>query len=166
MVTWVSNICFLSLTFFNSYVWLKDRKSPAARINLQRCYRSCTNSLNYYYNTYSWNIWYLTKDSKTGNIHCFFLENLTSLFIPAQLFLSQNNIKEKLYANIPEMFNFNPKISIQKYPIFCSWYNFSSANVSDLYRYFTAKNWKIWGFISLQKNYTTLTPFNNKTYLF
>ena len=35
----------------------------------------------------------------------------------------QNNVKKKLYANVPEMSNFNPKASIQKYRIFCSWYN-------------------------------------------
>ena len=32
------------------------------------------------------------------------------------------------------MFKFNPKMSIQKYPTFCSWYNFFSANVSDFIR--------------------------------
>ena len=39
------------------------------------------------------------------------------------LFFLQINIKKKLYSNVPEMSNFNPKTSIQKYPIFCSWYN-------------------------------------------
>ena len=63
-------------------------------------------------------ILYHTKDSKTGKIHCFLFENWVSLFIPAQLFFSLNNVKKKLYANVPEMFDFNPKISIWKYPIF------------------------------------------------
>ena len=40
------------------------------------------------------------------------------------------------------MFNFNPKISIRKYPIFCSWHNFFSVNVSDFYTYFTSKKLK------------------------
>ena len=34
------------------------------------------------------------------------------------------------------MFNFNPKLSIQKYPIFCRWYNVFSANVSDFFHVF------------------------------
>ena len=36
------------------------------------------------------------------------------------------------------MFRLNSKTSIQKYPIFCSWYNVFSANVSDFHTYFTA----------------------------
>ena len=67
-------------------------------------------------------ILYPTKDSKIHEIHGFFLENWVRLFIPAQLFFSLNNTKKKLHANVPEMFNFNPKISIRKHPIFCSWY--------------------------------------------
>ena len=63
-------------------------------------------------------ILYLTKDSKTRKVHCRFLENWVRLFIPAQLFLSLNNTKKKIYANVPEVLNFNPKISIRKYPIF------------------------------------------------
>jgi hypothetical protein len=46
------------------------------------------------------------------------LSSLICFFIP------QNNTKKKLYTNIPEMFNSNPKTSIRKYPIFCCWYNF------------------------------------------
>ena len=80
---------------------------------------------------------YLMKYSKPRKIHYFFLENWASLFISTLLFFSLNNIKEKVYANVPEMLNFNPKTSIQKYPIFYSWYNFFNANVSDFYRYFT-----------------------------
>ena len=38
------------------------------------------------------------------------------------------------------MFKFDSKMSVWKYPIFCSWYSFFSANVSDFYTYFTAKN--------------------------
>jgi hypothetical protein len=33
---------------------------------------------------------------------------------------SLNNTKKKLYANVPEIFSFNPKMSIRKYPTFCS----------------------------------------------
>ena len=40
---------------------------------------------------------------------------------------------------MPEVFNFNPNTSIQKYPTFWSWYNFFSTNVSNFYRYFTVK---------------------------
>ena len=85
-------------------------------------------------------ILYLTKDSKTHKMQCFFIKHWVRLFLPAQLFFPLNNTKKKLYANVPEMFNFNPKISIQKYPISNRWYNFFSANVSDFYRHFTAKN--------------------------
>ena len=45
-----------------------------------------------------------------------------------------------LYANVPEIFKVNSKISIQKYPIFCNWYILFSANVSDFYTYFIVKN--------------------------
>ena len=31
------------------------------------------------------------------------------------------------------MLNFDSKTSVQKYHIFCSWYNFFSTNVSDFY---------------------------------
>ena len=37
-------------------------------------------------------------------------------------FFLLNNTKKTLYANVPEMFSFNPNISNQKYPIFRSWY--------------------------------------------
>ena len=54
---------------------------------------------------------------------------------------SLNNSKKKLYANVSEMFSIDPKTSIRKYLIFCSFYNFFSANVSDFYTYyFTIKN--------------------------
>ena len=46
-------------------------------------------------------------------------------------FFPQNNTKKKLYTNVPEISKFNSKTSIQKYLIFCSWYNFFIANVSD-----------------------------------
>ena len=69
--------------------------------------------------------------------------NRVSLFIPALLFFSLNNTKKKLCSNIPEMFRFNPEISIQKCPIICGWYKFFSANVSDFYAYFTAENRKL-----------------------
>ena len=65
----------------------------------------------------------LTKDSKVRKIHYFLLENRVSLFIPDLIFFPQINTKKKLYANVPEMSNFNPKTSILKYPIFCIWYN-------------------------------------------
>ena len=35
--------------------------------------------------------------------------------------------------------NSNPKTDIQKYPIFCSWYNFFIANVSDFTRILLVK---------------------------
>jgi hypothetical protein len=38
------------------------------------------------------------------------------------------------------MLNFNPKTGIQKYPIFCGWYNFFDAKVSGFYTYFVIKN--------------------------
>jgi hypothetical protein len=79
------------------------------------------------------------KNSKIGKVYCFFLKNWVSLFIPALLFTSPNNTNKKLYINVLEMFSFNPKTSIQKYPIFCSWYNFFSANVSDFARILLAK---------------------------
>jgi hypothetical protein len=40
------------------------------------------------------------------------MENITKyvqLFAPAQHFFLLNNAKKKLYANAPEIFNFNPK---------------------------------------------------------
>ena len=55
-------------------------------------------------------------------------------------FFSLNNAKKKMYANVLEMFSFDSKTSIRRYPIFFSWYNFFSVNVSDFYRYFTAQN--------------------------
>ena len=93
---------------------------------------------------------YFMKDSEKGKIRCFLLENWDSLFIPAQLFFSLNNAKKNLYANVPDMPNFNSKTSIWKYPIFCTWYNLFSANISDFYMHFTSKNWKLWGFVPLQ----------------
>ena len=68
---------------------------------------------------------------------------------PINIF-SINDVKEKLHANVPEMFNLTPRTSIWKYPIFCSWYNLFNANISDFYRYFIAKNQIFWAFISLQ----------------
>jgi hypothetical protein len=70
----------------------------------------------------------------------FFLKNWVSFFISVPLFFSLNNTKKTLYANVPEMLKFDIRMSIRKYPISCSWYNFFSANVSDFYTYFTAKN--------------------------
>ena len=84
-----------------------------------------------------------TKNSKTGKIHCFFLKNWVSIFIPVQLLLSLNNIKKKVHNNMPEMFNFNLKTSIRKYPIFCSCYNFFCANVSDFYTHFNIKYFEL-----------------------
>jgi hypothetical protein len=84
-------------------------------------------------------ILYLAKDSKIRKTRYFFFGNqvlLSSLFY---FIFSLNDTKKKLYVNIPEMFNFNPKTSIQKYPIFCSWYNVLTANVSDFFRCFALK---------------------------
>jgi hypothetical protein len=69
-----------------------------------------------------------------------FLKNWDPAFILTQLSLSLNNVKIALYANVPEVFAFNLKMSIQKYLIFCSWYNCFSANVSDFYTHFTPEN--------------------------
>ena len=93
-----------------------------------------------HYGAYSKIILYLMEDSKRRKIHCFLLKNWVSPIILAQLSFSLNNTEKKLYANVPEIINFNSKTSIQKYPIFCSCYNVSSANVSDFYRSFTGKN--------------------------
>jgi hypothetical protein len=65
------------------------------------------------------------------------------LFLPNFFFFLLKNIKKKLYANIPEMFESNPKASIQKYPASSSWYSVFSTNVSDFYMYFTIKNIKV-----------------------
>jgi hypothetical protein len=42
-------------------------------------------------------------------------------FHPSSTFFSQKNHNKTFYVDMPEMLKFNPKISIQKYPIFCSW---------------------------------------------
>ena len=82
-------------------------------------------------------ILYTTKDSsEIGKIYFFLLENWVPLFICTQLYFSLNNTKKKLYTNEPEMLTFNPKTRFQKYSVFCSRYDFFSANVSDFYRYF------------------------------
>ena len=85
-------------------------------------------------------ILYLTKDSKTHKIHCFFFKNWVRLFISINFFFSLNNAKKKLYANVLEILKFNPKTNIRKYPILCNRYKVFSASVSDFYSYFTAKN--------------------------
>ena len=76
---------------------------------------------------------YLMKYVKVRKICCFNFSlkagpHFSFLFY---FFFSLNNANKKIYANVPEMFNFNPKTSIQKYPIFSSWYNFFIANVPD-----------------------------------
>ena len=55
----------------------------------------------------------------------FSLETKSHFSSLTYFFSPQVNTKKRLYANVPEMPKFNPKISIQKYPIFCSWYNVS-----------------------------------------
>lgn len=52
------------------------------------------------------------------------------------------------------MFSINPKMRIQKYPIFCTWYNFFNADVSDFYKYFTAKS------LSSRKMYVFIININ------
>ena len=96
-------------------------------------------------------ILFLIKNSKTGKIYYFFLKKWVSFFNTALLFFSLDNSEIVLYANVPKMFKFNPKISIQKYPIFCSWYNFFSANISDFTRISLLLKQKVWVPISLQK---------------
>ena len=61
-------------------------------------------------------------------------------FNPCSAFFSLNNTMNILYANVPEMFSYNPKTSVQKYPNFYNWYNAFSANVSDFYTYFAIEN--------------------------
>ena len=53
----------------------------------------------------------------------FFL-NSAPTFKPCSIFFSLYNIKKILYADVPEIFNFNPKTRFWKYPISSSWYNF------------------------------------------
>ena len=81
----------------------------------------------------------LTKASKICKIYCFFLETESHFSSLIYFFFSQNSIKKKLYADLPEMFNSDPKTSIQKYPIFCSWYNVFISNVSDFTRILLVK---------------------------
>ena len=82
---------------------------------------------------------YPTKDSNIGKTNAFSLK-IEPYFSSLLVFFPNNNTIKKVYASVPEMLSLNPKISIRKYPIFCSWYNFFSANVSDFYRYSTANN--------------------------
>ena len=85
-------------------------------------------------------ILYPMETSKAHKIYCFSFKNWALLFIPTQHFFLLDNMVNKLYANAPWMPNYNPKTSIQKYLTFSSLYNFFSANVSDFYTYFIAKN--------------------------
>ena len=82
---------------------------------------------------------YITKAFKAGKTHCFSIKTGSNFSSLLGFFFSQSNAKKKIYADVPEMFNFSPKTSIQKYPICSCWYNVFSTNVSDFYRYFTAK---------------------------
>jgi hypothetical protein len=76
---------------------------------------------------------YLMKYVKTRKLCCFnfSLKAGPHFSFLSYFFFSLNNANKKIYANVPEMFNFNPKTSIQKCPICNSWYNFFIANVSD-----------------------------------
>jgi hypothetical protein len=65
----------------------------------------------------------LIKGTKAHEIHCFFLKTRSHFSSLIYFFFSQINTKKKLHVNVPEMFSFNPKTSIQKHSIFCSWYN-------------------------------------------
>ena len=119
-------INFRELLFISSISNIKKSSGYTVSWIIQNKYRLaalCYLLLNLFYTS--------QKDSKTCKIFCFFLESWAYIFIPAQLFFSLNNTKKKLYINVPEMINFNPKISIWRYSIFCSWYNFFTANVSD-----------------------------------
>lgn len=55
-------------------------------------------------------ILYFMKDIKTRKVHSFFLKNWVRFSIPALLFFPLNNTKKKVYASVPEMLNFNPKM--------------------------------------------------------
>jgi hypothetical protein len=83
-------------------------------------------------------VW-LIKYKMYNKISIFYELKWVSLFNHSLLFFPLNDPKKALYAKVTEMFNFNLRMSIQKYSIFCSWYNIFSANVSDFYRYFMRK---------------------------
>ena len=73
-------------------------------------------------------------------------KNWASPFILIYFFFHKITPK-KLYADVPAMLNSNPKTSIQEYRIFCSYYKFFTANVSDFtrihYQKFRTLNLKI-----------------------
>ena len=62
------------------------------------------------------------------------------IFHPCSIFFLLNDSKIKLYAVVPDMFNFNSKTSFWNYPVSIRKNNFFYANVSDFYTYFIAKN--------------------------
>jgi hypothetical protein len=83
------------------------------------------------------------KNSKTVKLTAFFLKTVPRFSSIIYFFFPLNNSKKALYANVPEMFKFNPKIIIPNYPIICSCCNAFSTNVSDSSGYFTSKNLKL-----------------------
>lgn len=79
---------------------------------------------------------YLIKTFKTHEIHCFFLKNKSHFKSLLNLFFTILYRKKKLYIYA---FDFYSRIRVQKYCMFSSCYNFFNTNISDFYRYFTAK---------------------------
>ena len=101
------------------------------------------------------NLFYISRKTHKQVNYCFFHKNWVSLFISAKLSFPLNDIKKTIYSNVPEMLNFDQKTSIQKYPIFCSWYNCFGANVSDFYRFslLKIKNFEL-SYLFKQLSYT------------
>ena len=58
------------------------------------------------------------KLQKYVKFTAFFLKTESHFSSLICFFFLQINVKKKIYANVPEMSNFNQKTSIQKYPIF------------------------------------------------
>ena len=77
------------------------------------------------------------------DIYYFFSSwKIKSKFLPLVYFffsLNNNINKKKIYANVPEMFNFDPK-QVPKILYFYIWYNFFNANVLGFCTYLTAEN--------------------------
>jgi hypothetical protein len=83
----------------------------------------------------SLNLFYVPRKlQKYVKFTAFFLKTKSHFSSLIYFFLLQINVKKKLYANVPEMSNFNLKTSIQKYPFFAVGITFFIANVSDFTR--------------------------------
>ena len=81
-------------------------------------------------------LFYISRKSrKCVKFSAFSLETESHFSFLIYFFFSQDNAKKQFNDNVSEMFNFDPKMSTQKCPIFCGWYSFFSANVSTFYTY-------------------------------